>query len=874
MSDVEERHLLPRHFSQVALTHARSSPQPEPETFSNPFSLPNAHHNMSVTSDELNYLIWRYLQESGHELSTFALQRETRAHLLDAQFSKHISLGALVSIVQKGIQYMEVEASVRENGDIAVDEKPFTLFGALHLDNQEPEDEVPDNPKEKTNGINGKIHKKEKKRKSKDDGTEPPINASKSDREDDDSMEIDQSENDGESETKQLRHRPSSNAQDAKVQVTSLAMPKQLHDLSSIYMTGSSEAAQWSPASSTTLVIAQQDASATLYVFPSFYSDSNPDTSSAIEPSHSIRLVHSALDYGHGDKDVTAVAWNSIGTLFATASFDGQMRIWTAEGKLRHVLLLHRAPVLVIKWNEPNTMLLSVDCTNTVVVWDAYSGEVRQTFQHSSVAGAAAAAMAASSSASSPVAPSSYHHYPGLPPPGPYGSSNSTDKYLDDIPKGVSHASPPQLSPTLMSQTIPVQPSQQTQQALIVTGTMSVGTDACWIDPLTYATTGDNSTIMVYKISERGPLMKFRGHTQGVNCLQFDSRTQLLASASDDHSVKIWHGKSNVAVATLTGHLAAVVSIKWLPPTGILSALDPAAFGGSFNGASSSPSAPGFTPSALVPLPPTAPGSTSTSGPITTGTFGGQAGPVFGGARLASASLDGTIRIWDPSRSLCLAVLSLHESPIFACEASPNGRLLASGGLDGVLVIWDVSGITDVERSAIVASKDPHRKLNDISGAIHAIARYELGNQSKKDKDSKSNSDSQNVKTPEDKNEEERKSKSGDNDIQNDDTIKKEPGDASSTPKTVDTKDQEPKTGITTTATETVQSDSKANSNKRKLEDPKSDEIKTKKLAIEPKKKEDHINSISWSCDSAKICVCYSENSVIIDASSLVPNIH
>jgi len=85
---------------------------------------------MSVTSDELNYLIWRYLQESGklytrftllaitndagHELTTFALQKETNAHLLDEQFASHISVGALVSIVQKGIQYMEVEAGIKE----------------------------------------------------------------------------------------------------------------------------------------------------------------------------------------------------------------------------------------------------------------------------------------------------------------------------------------------------------------------------------------------------------------------------------------------------------------------------------------------------------------------------------------------------------------------------------------------------------------------------------------------------------------------------------------------------------------------------------------------------------------------------------------
>lgn len=36
--------------------------------------------------------------------------------MLDDKFAEHISVGALVSIVQKGIQYMEVEASIKEVG--------------------------------------------------------------------------------------------------------------------------------------------------------------------------------------------------------------------------------------------------------------------------------------------------------------------------------------------------------------------------------------------------------------------------------------------------------------------------------------------------------------------------------------------------------------------------------------------------------------------------------------------------------------------------------------------------------------------------------------------------------------------------------------
>lgn len=891
---------------------------------------------MSVTSDEINYLIWRYLQESGHELSTFALQRETRAHLLDEQFSKHISIGALVSIVQKGIQYMEVEASVREDGEIVSEDRPFTLIGALHMDGQEPDELQDENQVNNSHGL-------------KTDAEQASKNVNQ--------QEVSQQETKDKSNT--VTSTRSSNASttttistttktDAKVQVSTAALPKPLHDLAAIYQTGPSEAAQWSPTSPSTLVVAQQARSADLLVFPRFYTDSNPDASSAVEPASFVRLVHSALDYGVAE--VTAVAWNPLGTLCATAATDGQMRLWTAEGKLRHALLLHRAPVLAVRWNEPSTLILSVDCANTVAVWDAYSGEVRQTFQHGQSPSSSLPTAIPGSSPSLPSAVSNTATTPSLyyPPSSPYDNI---------IPNGSS--------------------TNSNQQALIVSGTMSIGSDACWIDSLTYATTGDNATIVIYKISERGPLLKFRGHTQGINCLQFDSRSQLLASASDDHTVRIWHGKSAAPIATLMGHLAAVISVKWLPPTGILSSLDPAAFGGSFTSSnpnlstsfststtkiSNSISGPNSTSmtnvnSLITNNPPHLLQSSSPPPSSSLSTFRPQTTPAFGGARLASASLDGTIRIWDPTRNLCLAVLSLHESPIFACEVSPNGRLLASGGLDGVLIIWDISTIVDVEQSAILAAKESYKQLYDTYGSVHAIARFELNPSNNTSDNTTGNGDNTcNSKngtkssTPTNTSHEsidlKQEKESASNNIEPS-AVKSEPVSKSSlvsANSNIISKYTEKETKKSTSKESTNNSSKEPTNDKTKLEpspntdtniDAKSakpartkaaadtnnldngnakaaemngsnetqprqsnkrrhsedgglgteiasikggkeDQPKPKRIkeSEDSPQKRNHINSMAWSCDSTKLCVCYAESSVIIDTSSLVPNIH
>jgi transducin (beta)-like 1 len=173
---------------------------------------------------------------------------------------------------------------------------------------------------------------------------------------------------------------------------------------------------------------------------------------------------------------------------------------------------------------------------------------------------------------------------------------------------------------------------------------VSIGTDAVWIDNNTYAATGDNASLMIHRLTETAPVMRLRGHTQGINSLNFDSASQLLASGSDDHTVRIWHGKSQVSIMSLVGHTGPVMVVRWhQPPASLADSLDP---------------------------------------------------EMKAKSLLISASTDGTVRIWHPYRGVALCILALHEGPIFFCEVSPNGKFLATGGADQVLIIWDLSGIS------------------------------------------------------------------------------------------------------------------------------------------------------------------------------------
>lgn len=506
---------------------------------------------MSVTSQDLNYLIWRYFQESGLELCAYAMQKETNAHAMDKDLESKVSTGALVRLVQKGIQYIEVESeawkSISPNAVAPTSLDAYSLLHALTL-----------------------------KPISLEEARPPGL-----------AIGVDKNAN-GDSTIQDIKSSIKS-AKNGQVQVEMVPKVYPLRDLTVSFSTVGSQIARWRPKVSTpTLALGTSESNASILTFLGQGNDSNVTNS---EPQ-TLCLLHA--DAPKEERDITALSWDPSGSLLVTATFDGKMKIWTVDGKLTHVLSLHRAPVVAIKWNKPGSLIVSVDCTNTVVVWNAFTGDVKQHFQ----------------------------------------GRGSTDEEVLAMDTSNTNSTP-----------------------------YSLGNDADWVDTFTYACTGDNASIMIYKVGEATPLLDFRGHTQGVNCIEFDETSQLLASGSDDHTIRIWHGKSPVSIVTLAGHQGPVMSVSWIPldSTELSTLLDP--------------------------LAPT----------------------ESNGSLLASGSIDGSIRIWSPTRGICLEILVLHESPIFICQTSPNNKYLASGGVDGVLVVWDISNIRP----------NPH------PSADHAIARYQ-----------------------------------------------------------------------------------------------------------------------------------------------------
>lgn len=77
-------------------------------------------------------------------------------------------------------------------------------------------------------------------------------------------------------------------------------------------------------------------------------------------------------------------------------------------------------------------------------------------------------------------------------------------------------------------------------------------------------------------------------------------------------------------------------------------------------------------------------------------TLRGHTGPISrlawfpDGTRLASASLDGTVRIWNVRDGSLWKTLSRHQGQVLALVVTPDGRRLISASADTTLKVWDL----------------------------------------------------------------------------------------------------------------------------------------------------------------------------------------
>ncbi|MEG4208005.1 AAA-like domain-containing protein, partial [Microcoleus sp. Pol7_A1] len=73
-------------------------------------------------------------------------------------------------------------------------------------------------------------------------------------------------------------------------------------------------------------------------------------------------------------------------------------------------------------------------------------------------------------------------------------------------------------------------------------------------DGLTLASASNDHTIKLWHLESQKPIATLTGHSNPVWSVAFSPDGLTLASASSDHTIKLWHLESQKPIATLTGH--------------------------------------------------------------------------------------------------------------------------------------------------------------------------------------------------------------------------------------------------------------------------------------------------------------------------------
>jgi transducin (beta)-like 1 len=200
--------------------------------------------------------------------------------------------------------------------------------------------------------------------------------------------------------------------------------------------------------------------------------------------------------------------------------------------------------------------------------------------------------------------------------------------------------------------------------------------DVDWRDDATFATCSSDATVAVCRVpasSAAGaggasssaiaaPLLHFAAHADEVNAVRWDPSGRLLASCSDDATAKVWAFDSEEADARAE-------------------ALDEAEAAGDGAKAADDATPP---PPARKPLH----DLTGHAKEIYTLRWGPASGASASPLRLATASFDATVKLWDGETGRCLRTLGPHGDAVYALAFSPDGKMLATGSFDKGVRVW------------------------------------------------------------------------------------------------------------------------------------------------------------------------------------------
>jgi U3 small nucleolar RNA-associated protein 13 len=139
------------------------------------------------------------------------------------------------------------------------------------------------------------------------------------------------------------------------------------------------------------------------------------------------------------------------------------------------------------------------------------------------------------------------------------------------------------------------------------------------------ATGSQDKTVKLWKSNDLSLQATLKGHRRGVWDCQFSPHDRILATGSGDRSIKVWSLSDYSCVRTFQGHLASVLRVRFLN----------------------------------------------------------------GGLQMVSSGADGLVKLWTIRTNECEATMDGHNDKVWALDLAANGTKMISGGADSRIVVWE-----------------------------------------------------------------------------------------------------------------------------------------------------------------------------------------
>lgn len=174
-----------------------------------------------------------------------------------------------------------------------------------------------------------------------------------------------------------------------------------------------------------------------------------------------------------------------------------------------------------------------------------------------------------------------------------------------------------------------------------------------------------------------------QGHKQAISSVKFSPYGEVLASSSNDRSVRLWNSDTGKHITSLLGHELGISDVAWSPD------------GYRIATASDDTNVNIWDP--RVGLIKTLKGHTNY---VMCVNFHPN------GNLLATGSFDNTARIWNIDSGVCLHRLSAHDEMVVSSHFDPKGTQLVTAGFDGFVRVWDVES-GSLLHNFVVSEKKP-----------------------------------------------------------------------------------------------------------------------------------------------------------------------